>query len=47
MRKVLVRFPNESYSVEMEINWNEFKIENEFEYEYFGWYKGTCIAILK
>ena len=47
MRKVLVRFPNESTSIEMEIDWNEFKIENEFQYEYFGWYKGTYLSILK
>ena len=47
MKKVLVRFPNESIHVEMDIDWNEFKIEKEFEFEYFGWYKETYIAILK
>jgi hypothetical protein len=47
MEKVLVRFPNESYPIEMEIDWNEFKIQNEFKDEYFGWYKGTYIAVLK
>ena len=47
MKKVLVRFPNESYPVEMNIDWNDFKIEKEFDLEYFGWYKGTYISVLK
>lgn len=47
MPKVLVRFPNESTPVEMNIDLNEFKAEKEFEYETFGWYDNTYIAIQK
>ena len=47
MKKVKVRFPNESDYVEMTIDWNLFEITNEFEKEYFGWYDDTYLAILK
>lgn len=47
MKTVLVRFPNESDYVEMQIDISKFKQENEFEYEIFGWYNSTYIAIKK
>jgi hypothetical protein len=47
MRKVLVRFPNESYFIEMEINMDEFKPDKEFDDQIFGWYGDTYISIKK
>lgn len=47
MKKVLVRFPNESYPIVMDINWDEFKIEKEFSTEYFGWYHNVYITVSK
>lgn len=47
MKKVQIRFPNESYYMEIEIDWHLFRIETEFENEYFGWYDGMYIAIKK
>lgn len=47
MKKVQIRFPNESYYMEIEIHWDKFRIESEFENEYFGWYDGMYIAIKK
>jgi hypothetical protein len=48
MKKTLVRFPNTSEFIEVEnFKWDEFKPEQEFETETFGWYLGTYISILK
>lgn len=47
MKTVYVRFPNESYSQEMTINWDEFEIVKEFDTEYFGWYHGIYLSITK
>ena len=43
--KRLVRFPNESEYLEMEIDMDEFNMVTIFEKEMFGWYKGTYISI--
>jgi hypothetical protein len=43
--KRLVRFPNESEFVEMEINMDEFDMVTEFRDEMFGWYKNLYISI--
>ena len=43
--KKLIRFPNESEFIEMEINMDEFDKVSEFQYEMFGWYKGMYISI--
>ena len=45
--KVKVRFPNESYFEEMEINMNDFKPNTEFEDEVFGWYGDIYVSIKK
>jgi hypothetical protein len=45
--KVKMRFPNESYFEDVTIDMNEFKPENEFDDETFGWYKNTYVSISK
>jgi hypothetical protein len=45
--KVKMRFPNESYFEDVTINMNEFKPEQEFKDETFGWYKNTYVSISK
>jgi hypothetical protein len=45
--KVWVRFPNEDYYHEMNIDWSKFKVESEFTDEVFGWYGDIYISILK
>lgn len=47
MKKVLIRFPNESYFIEAEINMDEFKPEKEFDTEIFGWYGDIYVSIKK
>ncbi len=47
MTKVKMRFPNESYFEDVIINMGEFKPENEFDTEVFGWYKNTYVSISK
>jgi hypothetical protein len=45
---VKVRFPNESTWVEMlNFEWDEFKMNKEYDTELFGWYKGIYVAIVK
>jgi len=43
--KRLVRFPNESEFLEMEIDMDEFNMVTIFEHEMFGWYNGMYISI--
>jgi len=43
--KKLVRFPNESEFLEIEINMDEFNMVTIFEHEMFGWYNGMYISI--
>ena len=45
--KVKMRFPNESYFEDVTIDMNEFKPEQEFKDETFGWYKNTYVSISK
>jgi hypothetical protein len=45
--KVGVRFPNESFFEEIEINIVNFKPDKHFSDEIFGWYNGTYISIKK
>lgn len=45
--KRLVRFPNESEFIEIEMIIDEFNMVTEFEDQMFGWYKGTYISIKK
>ena len=45
MKKVLMRFPNESFFIEFDINMGDFTPEKEFETEVFGWYKGVYVSI--
>ena len=47
IKKVKMRFPNESYFDEVTIDMNEFKPKNEFDSEVFGWYKNTYVSISK
>ena len=47
MKKMLVRFPNESFFEEVSIDINKFKLEKEFDDEMFGWYYGVYICIKK
>jgi hypothetical protein len=46
-KKVNVRFPNESFFEEIEINMSEFKPTTEFDDEVFGWYGDIYISIKK
>lgn len=46
-KKVFVRFPNESFFVEIEIDFKDFKKSQEFDTEIFGWYNGLYISIKK
>ena len=43
--KKLVRFPNESSFIEIELDMNEFDNDYVSTNETFGWYKGTFISI--
>jgi len=43
--KKLVRFPNESEFIEIELDMNEFVKDYVSTNETFGWYKGTFISI--
>jgi hypothetical protein len=43
--KKLVRFPNESSSIELELDMNEFVKDYVSTNETFGWYKGIYISI--
>jgi len=43
--KKLVRFPNESLFIEIELDMNEFVKDYVSTNETFGWYKGTFISI--
>jgi hypothetical protein len=45
--KVKMRFPNESYFEDVTIDMNEFKPEQDFSDETFGWYKNTYVSISK
>lgn len=45
--KVKVRFPNESFFEEMEININDFKPTIEFKNEVFGWCNNLYISLKK
>ena len=47
MKKLKIRFPNESFFEEILINLDEFQPVNEFDEEIFGWYKNTYISIKK
>jgi hypothetical protein len=47
MKKVLVRFPNESFFEEMLIDMGKFKLEKEFDDKMFGWYGEIYISIKK
>jgi len=42
-----IRFPNEDYYVEIELDLDEFKPEQEFDDVIFGWYKGVYIEVKK
>jgi hypothetical protein len=43
--KRLVRFPNESEFLEIEIEMDDFNMVTIFQDEMFGWYKGMYISI--
>lgn len=45
--KAWVRFPNESFFEEINLDLSEFKAEKDFDNEVFGWYKGTYISVKK
>jgi hypothetical protein len=47
MKKMLVRFPNESFFEEKYIDMNKFKPNKEFNDEIFGWYGDIYISIKK
>jgi hypothetical protein len=46
-QKVEVRFPNECYFEEIEMDLNDFKPVNEFDDEVFGWFRDIYISIKK
>lgn len=46
--KVHIRFPNESYYDEVKnFNINDFKAEQIFAGDVFGWWKGTYVSIMR
>lgn len=45
--RVRVLFPNDDYIHEINIDMDEFKPNNEFHDQTFGWYQDTYISILK
>ena len=48
INKSWVKFPNESFFEEIQIDLSQFVPEKEFSDEVFGWYKGkTYISIKK
>lgn len=47
MKKVLVRFPNESEFQELMIDLDKFKPTKEFKDEIFGWYGDIYISLKK
>jgi hypothetical protein len=47
MTKVKMRFPNESYFEDVTIDMNEFKPEQEFKDEIFGWLKDVYVSLKK
>jgi hypothetical protein len=42
-----MRFPNESYFEDVTIDMNEFKPEQEFKDEIFGWLKDVYVSLKK
>lgn len=44
-QKVEVRFPNECYFEEIEMDLNDFKPVNEFDDEVFGWFGDIYISM--
>ncbi len=40
-----IRFPNESETMEVQFNPSDFVLDDTFEDDVFGWYKGTYVAI--
>lgn len=47
MKKVMVRFPNESYFIEIDLDMSQFKPEKEFDDQIFGWYGDIYISVKK
>ena len=49
MKKSLykVRFPKESFFEDFYLDFSEFKIQSEFDEEFFGHYKGLFICVKK
>ena len=45
--KEMVRFPNETFVGEMDLDMGKFKPTNEFKTEIFGWYDDDYISIIK
>ena len=46
--KVKVRFPNDSTWTNISnFDWEDFKLDKDFDTEMFGWYKDTYISIIK
>ena len=45
--KIMVRFPNESVTFEIELDMDEFHPEKDFGDEIFGYWRGVYISISK
>ena len=45
--KQMVRFPNESTPIEIELDINDFQPEKDFEDEVFGYWRGVYISVKK
>ena len=45
--KQMVRFPNESTPVEIDLDINEFQLEKDFGDEVFGYWRGVYISVKK
>ena len=45
--KQMVRFPNESTPIEIDLDINEFQLEKDFGDEVFGYWRGVYISVKK
>jgi len=43
--QIPVRFPNESYAIEIPLDWDEFVVEKVFDDVSFGWMGGSKTGI--
>ena len=47
MSIILMKFPNESDYIEVEVDMTNFNPDKEYDNEVFGWYKDIYVSIKK